>query len=142
MGIPGKVLNTSLDTRNKSSHKKKKQNERFDITYITNQDFRKLLKKFNNLPYKCYKSKQVHNEPTEDYFFLIKQITKIVKRERHVWPNFVKLGINNTIGHINKTIEKVNKTIGHFNKEIQSKELEINNEMTMWVDKDKQTPSA
>ena len=44
----------------------------FAITDITNQDFRKFIRKFNNATYIGYKSKQVHNEPTEDYFFLIK----------------------------------------------------------------------
>ena len=51
----------------------------FSITDITNQYFRKLLKKFNNLTCICYKSKQVHNEPTEEYFFPIKHITKLIK---------------------------------------------------------------
>ena len=63
---------------------------RFDINDITNQYFRNLLKKFNNSPYLGYKSKQVHNEPTEAYFFQIKHITKLMKTERHVQPNFVK----------------------------------------------------
>ena len=46
MGIPGKVLTTSLILRTKSSNKKQK--ERSVITGITNQDFGKLLKNFNN----------------------------------------------------------------------------------------------
>ena len=50
---------TSLDVRTKSSNKKKKA--RFSNTDITNQDFRKLLRKFNNFPYLGYKSKQVNN---------------------------------------------------------------------------------
>ena len=50
--------------RNKSPNKK--QREMFSIIDITNQDFSKLLEKFNNSPYLGYKSKQVHNEPTED----------------------------------------------------------------------------
>ena len=91
---PGKGLNKSLNFSTKIPNKK--QNVRFSITEITNQDFRKLLKKFNNLPYLDYKSKQVHNEPTEAYFFLIKQITKLMKSERHVRlrTTFVKLGMN------------------------------------------------
>ena len=70
MGISGKGLTTSLDISTKSSNNKQKA--RFAITDIANQDFRKLLKKFNNLPYIGYKSKQVHNEPSEAYLFLIK----------------------------------------------------------------------
>ena len=63
MGVPGKGLTTSLALRTKSSNKKKRA--RFSITSITNQDFRKLLTKFKNSPYLSYKSKQVHNEPTD-----------------------------------------------------------------------------
>ena len=81
MGIPGKGLTTSMDLRTKSSKIKKVM---FDITDITNQDFRKFLKKFNNSPYLGYKSKNIHNEPPETYIFLIKQITKLMKSERHV----------------------------------------------------------
>ena len=50
----------------------KKQKARFSITGITNQYFRKLLNNFNNSFYLSYKIKQVHNEPTEAYFLLIK----------------------------------------------------------------------
>ena len=55
----------------------------FSITEITNQYFSKFLKTFNNSPYLCYKSKQVHNESTGVYFLLIKHITKIIQRKRH-----------------------------------------------------------
>ena len=81
IGRPGKSLNTSLAPKTKSSNKK--QREKFSITEITNQDFTKLLKKFKNSPYLDYKSKQVHNEPTDYYLFLIKQITNMIKIERH-----------------------------------------------------------
>ena len=54
------------------------------MTDITNEDFRKFLKKFNNSLYIGYKIKQVQNEPTQDYFFLIKQITKLMKYKRPV----------------------------------------------------------
>ena len=46
MGIPCKGLTTSLTLSTKRSNKKQK--ERFYITDITSQDFRKLLKKFKN----------------------------------------------------------------------------------------------
>ena len=49
MGRPGKGMTASLAIRNKMSNKKQKA--RFSITDITNQDFRKLLKKFKNSPY-------------------------------------------------------------------------------------------
>ena len=91
-----------------------------------------MLKKFKNSLYLGYKIKQVQNESNESYFFLITQITKIMKRKRHIPPNFVKLSINVTIGHINnKKIGHVNEKIGHVNEtirnvneSIQYKELE------------------
>ena len=45
-GIPGKGMATYLDLRTKIS--KNKQKERFSITDINEQDFRKLLRKFEN----------------------------------------------------------------------------------------------
>ena len=121
----------------RTKRKNNKQKARFTITDINNQEFRKFLKKFRNSIYLCYESKQVHNETTEDYFFLIKHITKVIKSKRHIiiCSNFVKLGLNKKIRH-------VNKTIGHVNEAIQSLELELNNEMTTCVDKDKQILSV
>ena len=58
MGIPGKGLPTSLDLRNKTP--KNKQKASFAITDITNQYFRKLLKRFEDSPDIGYNSKQVH----------------------------------------------------------------------------------
>ena len=52
---------------------------------ITNQGFRNFLKEFNNSPYLGYKKKQVYIEPTEYYFFLIKQVSKLIKIKKHVW---------------------------------------------------------
>ena len=63
MGRPGKGLTTSLDLITKSSNNKKKK--KFAITEITNQDLSNFLGKFKNSTYLVYKSKQVHNEPTE-----------------------------------------------------------------------------
>ena len=82
MGIPGNGMTTSMVLRTKRSNNKRKA--RFAITDITNQYFRKFLNKFRNSPYIGYKSKQVHNKPTEAYFFLIKNITKLMKSERGV----------------------------------------------------------
>ena len=85
----------------------KKQKAIFSITNITKQYFGNLLKKFDNSPFLDYKSKEVHNEPTEDYLFLMKYITKLMKSERHVQlhTKFVKLVTNETIGHVNKAIQ-------------------------------------
>ena len=82
MGRIGEGMTEFLSIRIKIPNKKQKA--RFSITDITNQAFRNFLKKFKNSPYLGYKSKKVHNEATEAYFFLIKQITKPIQRERHV----------------------------------------------------------
>ena len=99
----GKRLTISLALRIKSSNKKQKA--RFSITAITHKDFRKMFKKFDNPPYPCYKSEKVNNGPTEAYFFLIKQSTKLMEYKRRIRPKFVKLGINKTIVHVNKAIQ-------------------------------------
>ena len=114
MGRPGKGMTISLALRTKNPNTKQKS--RCAITEITKQDFRKILKKFNNSPYLDYNSKQFHNKPTDDYLFLIKYITKIIKSKRHVQLSTIFLsGVNKIIGHINKTI-------GHASKAIQSYE--------------------
>ena len=99
---PGKGLNTYLALRTKRSNKKQKA--RFSITDITKQELRKLLKKFNDSPYLGNKSKKVNIEPTEAYLFITKQITKLMKSKRQVQlrNNFVILGVNKTIGHVNE----------------------------------------
>ena len=120
-----KGLTNYLAFRNKRS--RNKQKAMFFITDITKKDFRKLLKRFNNSSYLGYKSKHFHNELTEAYFFLIKNITKLMKIERHVRlrTKFVKSGVNETIGHVNGAI--------------QYDELESINVTNTCADKDKQT---
>ena len=53
-----------------------------------------------------------------------------MKSERRIWYNFVKLGINKTIG-------RINEIIGHVNKEIKYEESESNNKTTRCTDKEK-----
>ena len=103
-------MTISLDLRTKISNKKQKS--RFAITDITNQDLRKLLKKFKNSPYIGYKSKQINNEPTEAYFFLIKHITKLMKSKSRVQSKFIKLGANEKI---DKLTEKLDTSMKQYN---------------------------
>ena len=72
-------MTTSLTIRTKGP--KNKQKARTTITDITNQYSRKLTKEFKNTPYLGYNRKQVHNEPTESYLFLIKHVSKITKNQ-------------------------------------------------------------
>ena len=81
MGRPGKGITTSMDLSTRRSNKKK---GKVSISDITNQYLRKFLKKFQNSSYLGYKSKQIHNYPTEDYCFLIKQINNLIKRDSRV----------------------------------------------------------
>ena len=83
MGRSGKCLTTSLTFSTKSLNKN--QTARTAITVINNQYFRDFLKEFNNAPYLGYNKKQVNNELTETYLFLIKQVSKLIKIENHVW---------------------------------------------------------
>ena len=96
-----------------------------------------MLEKFENSPYLGYKSKQVHNESTETYLFLIKYITKLIKSDKHVRIHikFVKSGVNKKIGHDNETI-------GNVHEAIQPVELKRINVTDTCADKDKQTLSA
>ena len=92
----------------------KKQKERIDIIEITNQYFRKLLKEVKNPPYRVYKQKQIHNEPTGVYFFLINQMYSLIKSKKHV-----QISTKGARSEVDRT-KHVNKTIGHVNKKIQS----------------------
>ena len=96
---PENGMTSSLALRTKIPNKKQKT--RFAITDITKQDYRKFLKNFESSPYLGYNIKQFHNEPTEDYLFLIKHITKRIKSSIRVWlsTNFVKSGVNKISGH-------------------------------------------
>ena len=91
---PGKGITKSLDIRTKSSNKKQKA--RFFMTGITKEYISNLLRKFKNSLYLGCKIKQFHNKPNEAYLFLIKEIDKLMKIERHVrlHTNFLKLGVN------------------------------------------------
>ena len=86
MDIPGKGMTNFLALRTKISNKKQKAG--FDITDISNQDFRKFLKRFNSSSYLGLKIKQVHNIATEVYFFPVKYITKIMKSRGTFDPTF------------------------------------------------------
>ena len=112
MVISGEGMTTSLALRTKIPNKKQKA--RIAITDITNHDFRKFHEAFNNSPYLGYRKKQVHNEPTESYFFLINQFYKIIKSKKHVWIRIkaVKSDVDEK--------KRVNKTFGLFNRPIQS----------------------
>ena len=88
----GKGLTTSLAIRTKRTNKKQKA--RNSITNINNQYFRQFLRKIRNLTYLSYKMKQVHNEPTEAYLFLLKQAYRIIKINKHIWEHTKRVKLN------------------------------------------------
>ena len=63
---------------------KQETKARFVNTDITNQDFRKSLKNFNNSPYLGYKSEQVQDKPTEANLLLIRQVVKPMKYDMQI----------------------------------------------------------
>ena len=105
MGRSGKGMTVSLTLRTKIGPNKK-QNLRTTIIEINTQYFRKLLKKFNNLPHIGYKNKQVQNEPTEAYFSPVKYIYKLLNSNKHflIFTQRVKSEVSGT-KHSNKKIQ-------------------------------------
>ena len=112
MGRLGIRLTTSLTLRTIIPNNKQKS--RIAITDITNKDIRKLLRAFNNSPYKGYKKKHVHDEPTKSYLLLNKKVYKVIKIKKYVWISTkgVKLDIDGT--------KRINEKIGHVKTIIQS----------------------
>ena len=92
---------------------KNKQEARFSITNIINLDLRKLLKKFKNSLYLGYKRKKVHNELTEAYFFLINNMSKLIKIKMQV-----RIHNREVISDVDGT-KRVNKRIVNVNEKIQ-----------------------
>ena len=97
----------------------------------------KLLKDFSNYSNLCYRSKQIHNEPNEAYFFLINHISNRIKINKHfrIFTKGVKLDFDIT-KCVNKKIGFVIETIKSVITLTNSKELEIINIM-ITCDKEK-----
>ena len=88
----------------------KKQKERTYITDITSQYFRNLIMELKNSPYIGYNKKQVYNEPTEAYFFIKKQVSKLNKIKRYVWLRTKRVESDvNGKNHINKKLDTSTK---------------------------------
>ena len=64
--------------------------------------------------------KRVHNEPTEYYFFPIKQVSKLIKIKKHVRlrTKRVRSYVKKSIGHVNKIIQS--KITWMHGKELES----------------------
>ena len=87
--ISGKGLINSLGFKAKvRPHKNKK--ERYSIGNFSKKDFSKIIKEFEKLPYESYEKKRPKHEPTENYFYLPKQLAKCMMRSDalnyHIYP--------------------------------------------------------
>ena len=77
---------------------KKNKKARYDITNVSMKDLSKIIKEFEKLPYKGYVQKRPKQEPTDNYFYLARQISKCMMSadalNLHVDP--VRAGITGT----------------------------------------------
>ena len=89
MGRSGKGLITSLGLNNNIRPNKNK-NARYAITNISMKYLSKIIKEFENFPYKGYVRKIPKHEPTDSYFYLARQLAKCTMRadafNSHVGP--------------------------------------------------------
>ena len=66
---------------------KKKKKSRYAITNVSKKDISKIIKEFENLPYKGYVQKSSKHVPTDSYFYLAMHISKCMMRfNSHVGP--------------------------------------------------------
>ena len=93
-GIPFKreceiCVIASLGLRAKSRPKKYKK-ARYAIGNFSKKDLPKIIREFENFPYKSYESRRPKHDPTDIYFYLSRQIVKYVMRaddlNLHVYP--------------------------------------------------------
>ena len=76
------------------------------------QIFVDILEFFKDVPYPGYRRKQAKNKPTEAYYFLVKQNSKLLQIKKHVLlhTQIVKSEVVGT-KHVNKTLEPVTKDV-------------------------------
>ena len=77
LGRSGKGLITSLGIKNNVSSEKDKKS-RYAITNVSMKDISKIIKYFENVPYKGYVHKRPKYEPTESYFYPEIKLTKCI----------------------------------------------------------------
>ena len=79
----GKWATTSLTLRTRR-RPNNKQKARTDTTDVSLHKFVDILKEFKFVPYPEYRRKQAKNQPTEDYYFLARQISDLLKSNHRV----------------------------------------------------------
>ena len=69
---------------------KKKKNKRYAITNFSLKDISNIIKELEKFPYEGYVRNRPKHEPTENYFYLERQLDKCMMRadtfNSHVYP--------------------------------------------------------
>ena len=69
----------SLGLKAKARTKKYKK-ARYAIGNVSKKDLLKIIREFEKLPYESYEKKRPMNEPTDSYFYLVRQLVKCMMR--------------------------------------------------------------
>ena len=78
-GRSGKGLITFLGLKNNGGSKKCKKS-RYANTNVSMKDILKIIKEFEKSSYKGYVRKRTKHEPTDNYFYLARQLDKCMVR--------------------------------------------------------------
>ena len=107
MGRSGKELTNSL-TISTIRRSNKNNNTRTYYTEVVPKYFINILEEFEDICYLGYRKRKIKNDPTEAYFFLVKQIYQLLKNKMNVLlrnKNTNSVVINKK--HVNKMIKSV-----------------------------------
>ena len=94
-----------------SPHKYKKS--RYAAVNVSKKDLLKIIREFENVPYKIHKKKRPKQDPTDIYFYLARQLEKCMNRadalNSHFYP--VRIEIIVLSSHVYSTDEDESKVI-------------------------------
>ena len=102
----GKGLINSLGFKSKvRPHKYKKS--RYAIGNVSKKYLSNIIEEFDKLTYECYEKKRAKHDPTDRYFFLSRELVKLMMRsdalKLHVYPVIIE--INALSSHVCSTDE-------------------------------------
>ena len=83
VGRSGRGLTTSLNIRSRRMSKNKQKARNTNIC-VAIQTFVEILEEFKDVYYTGYSRKKAKNQPTKSYYFLVKQISKLLKSNKQV----------------------------------------------------------
>ena len=79
--VNGLTASLFLRTRRRSKNKQKARNATTDDAF---QKFVEILEEFKDVPCPGYSMKQEKKQPNESYYFLVKQVSKLLKINKQV----------------------------------------------------------